>query len=104
MPRAGEVRSRGPEHHEATLHPAASRGLLIVGSPAAAADGGALYDKHCGSCHGPAGKNGKDVAVAGRPQDVVSANIKDHPLSMDSFKLSSKQVKAIAQYVAGLKP
>jgi|GEM_PF-6852824 len=80
-----------------------SLGFLLLAGPALAADGAALYGKHCASCHGKAGKNGKDVAIAGRPADVVAANIKDHPLSMESFKLSSKQIQAIAKYVAGLK-
>jgi len=81
-----------------------SVGLLLLAGPALAADGAALYGKHCASCHGPQGKNGKDVAIAGSPADVVSANIKAHPLSMDSFKLSSKQIQAIARYVAAQKP
>ena len=78
--------------------------LLATGGSALAADGAALYGKHCASCHGQQGKNGKDVAIAGRSADAVAANIKDHPLSMNSFNLSSKEVQAIAKYVAGLKP
>ncbi len=81
-----------------------SLGFLLAGSPALAADGAALYGKHCASCHGKEGKNGKDVAIAGRPEDVIAANIKAHPLSMNSFNLSSKQIQAIAKYLAHLKP
>ena len=78
--------------------------LFASGSPALAADGVALYNKHCASCHGKQGKNGKDVPVAGLPADRVAANIKDHPLSMNSFKLSDAQIQAIAKYLAALKP
>ena len=77
--------------------------VLAVGSSALAADGAALYAKNCASCHGKEGKNGKDVPIAGRPEAVIAANIKDHPLSMGSFNLSEKQITAIAKYVAALK-
>ncbi|MGO9829650.1 MAG: c-type cytochrome [Myxococcaceae bacterium] len=78
--------------------------VLATGGSALAADGAALYAKRCASCHGKEGKNGKDVAIAGRPEDVVAANIQAHPLSMNSFHLSKTEVTAIAKYVAGLKP
>ena len=76
--------------------------LTAVGS-AQAADGAALYEKSCASCHGKQGKSGKASAIAGRSEKVVTANIKDHPLSMNTFNLSEKEIKAVAHYVAGLK-
>jgi mono/diheme cytochrome c family protein len=87
-----------------TLRPLSLTLVLAGTSPVQAADGAALYDKTCSSCHGKEGKNGKDIPIAGRSEEVVTANIKAHPLSMNTFKLSAKQIKAIATYVAGLKP
>jgi mono/diheme cytochrome c family protein len=87
-----------------TLKPLALALALASASPVQAADGAALYDKTCSSCHGKEGKNGKDIPIAGRSEQVVTANIKAHPLSMNTFKLSAKQIKAVATYVAGLKP
>ncbi len=87
-----------------TLQPLCLALVFAVAPSAQAADGAALYDKVCSSCHGKEGKNGKDIPIAGRSEQVVTANIKDHPLSMNTFHLSAKQIKAIATYVAGLKP
>jgi len=78
--------------------------LLAAPGLALAADGAALYQKHCSSCHGPQGKNGTAAPVAGLAEDVISANIQQHPLSMNAFNLSKKQVTAISKYLASLKP
>jgi mono/diheme cytochrome c family protein len=77
--------------------------VLAAARPAQAADGAALYEKHCGSCHGKEGKNGTAIPIAGRSKEVITANIKAHAPPMNTFKLSSQQTKAIADYVAGLK-
>jgi mono/diheme cytochrome c family protein len=87
-----------------TLKPFAVTLVLAGASPVHAANGAALYDKTCASCHGKGGKNGKASPIAGRSEQVVTANIKEHPLSMNSFELSEAETKAIAKYVAGLKP
>jgi mono/diheme cytochrome c family protein len=87
-----------------TLTPLPLSLILAAASPVEAADGAALYVKTCASCHGKEGKNGKDIPIAGRSEQAVTASIKAHPLSMNAFKLSEKQVTAIAKYVAGLTP
>ncbi|HXX30299.1 MAG TPA: cytochrome c [Myxococcaceae bacterium] len=79
--------------------------LALCGAgPALAADGAALYEKTCASCHGKEGKNGTAIPVAGRSETVVTAAIKSHPPPMNTFKLSAKEIQAVAKYVAGLKP
>jgi len=68
----------------------------------AAADGAALYDKTCASCHGKEGKNGTAMPIAGRSASVVTAMIKSHTPPM-KFKLTDQEIQAIVKYVAGLK-
>jgi mono/diheme cytochrome c family protein len=77
--------------------------VFATAGRAQAADGAALYDKHCASCHGKEGKDGTAIPIAGRSEEVVAANIKAHAPPMNKFKLSAKQTKALAKYVAGLK-
>lgn len=68
----------------------------------AAADGAALYDKKCGSCHGKEGKNGSAKAIAGQSETAVTATIKSHTPPM-KFRLTDEEIQAVAKYVAGLK-
>jgi len=77
--------------------------LLLVGAPALAEDGAALYDKKCSSCHGKDGKGGSGPPIAGKAETAVAATVKNHPPPM-KFKLSQADVDALAKYVAGLKP
>jgi hypothetical protein len=70
---------------------------------AAAAHEATLYERVCATCHGKDGRNGKAIPIAGLPAEVIVTNIKDHPLSMNSFNLTTRQINAIAKYVAALK-
>jgi len=77
--------------------------VVALALPAfAAADGAALYDKKCGSCHGKEGKKGTAMPIAGRSEEAVTATIKSHTPPM-KFKLTDEEIQAIAKYVAGLK-
>jgi len=95
--------------------------LWIVGLNAslAAADGKALFDKSCASCHGPGGKGDGPAAKAmknkppdfatlkGKSDAELSATIKDgtvggKPGHPKGSKLSDDDVKALVEYVKQL--
>jgi mono/diheme cytochrome c family protein len=90
--------------------------VLLIVSPALAADGGALFKQHCASCHGesgkadtPAGKAMKvpalagDAKVAGMSDADVVAAIKGNPKHAGIIKkLSDDDVAAVATFVKGV--
>ena len=98
--------------------------VLSLSGVARAADGKALWDKHCGSCHGPDGKgdtkagkltkvrdlNAADVKP-GLTQDKVHAVISDGVVDKDSGKtrmkgfkdkLSAEEIDALTRHVLSL--
>jgi mono/diheme cytochrome c family protein len=85
-----------------------TRAILLVlalsaAVPASAADGAAVYQKHCASCHGPSGKGGSGVAVAGKAAAFVKEVVEFHPPPMTKLKLAADDLDAVSKYVASLK-
>ena len=78
--------------------------LLLLAGPASAADGAAVYQKQCASCHGARGEGGSGKAVAGQAASFVKEVVEFHPPPMDKMKLPAADVDAVSRFVAGLKP
>jgi mono/diheme cytochrome c family protein len=75
--------------------------VLAVAGPAAAADGAAVYKKHCANCHGPDGKGTQaGVPVVGKSAAFVKEVVEFHPPPMNKLKLPGADVDAVAAYVA----
>jgi len=96
-------------------------GLLLIGlggSAAWAADGKAVYDKSCASCHGPAGKGDGPAGKAFKNMPTaLGAALKGSEADVAKFikegkpdlkpphpkpKLTDEEVQAVAKYVKGL--
>jgi mono/diheme cytochrome c family protein len=86
-----------------------TRAILVAAALAAAgtanaADGAAVYSKHCASCHGPAGKGTPaGVSVVGKTAAFVKEVVEFHPPPMTKLKLPGDDVDAVAKYVAAFK-
>jgi len=76
---------------------------LLVAGAASAADGAAVYQKHCESCHGANGQIGSKRPIAGQSVAFVKEVVEFHPPPMDKMKLSAADTDAVARYVSGLK-
>ena len=82
--------------------------ILLAPAQAFAADGAALYAKHCASCHGPdakadtpAAKAMKVPAIAGHAADSVVAAVKEiEKHKAPAGKLSDEELKAIGDFLA----
>ena len=90
-------------------------GLTLTAGMLMASDGAALYGK-CAACHGKDGKNAavSGVAIGGEAADAVAKKL--HGYKDGSFggakkammapqvaSLSDDDIKALADYIAGLK-
>ncbi len=72
----------------------------------AAEDGAALYKTTCSACHGPdaAGKAAlKAPAVKGKTEADIKKALETPKHAATKKKLNDEQVKAIAEYLQGLK-
>jgi mono/diheme cytochrome c family protein len=76
---------------------------LAAAVPVSAADGAAVYAKHCASCHGPDGQGGTGKAVRGKSAAFIKEVVEFHPPPMDKIKLSAADTDAVATYLAGSK-
>lgn len=86
---------------------AATGALLTFAIPSFAQDGAALYKSNCAGCHKPDGSGNpaiKAPALKGKSDaDVTKAIDSDPKHAPLKKKLSTDQVKAIAEYVKTLK-
>jgi len=79
---------------------------LAMSTAAFAQDGAALYKAKCSGCHGAAGegKMGPKIAGSTAVSDVLTNGGKTKaPHTKASANLTADEIKAIADYVAGLK-
>lgn len=77
---------------------------VIPASPAAAADGAALYQKHCAVCHGSRGQGGTATPpVAGMDAGKVAKVVGAHPPPMEKTGMTADEIAALARFVSGLK-
>ncbi len=79
---------------------------LAMSTAAFAQDGAALYKAKCSGCHGAAGegKMGPKIAGSTAVSDVLTNGGKTKAPHTKAFaNLTADEIKAIADYVAGLK-
>ena len=79
---------------------------LAMSTAAFAADGAALFKAKCSGCHGAAGegKMGPKIAGSTAVSVVLTNGVKTKAPHTKAFaNLTADEVKAIADYVAGLK-
>jgi mono/diheme cytochrome c family protein len=79
---------------------------LAMSTAAFAADGAALYKAKCSGCHGANGEGKMGPKIAGNTTvaDVLTTGGKTKaPHTKPFANLTADEVKAIADYVAGLK-
>ncbi len=72
----------------------------------AAEDGAALYKTNCSACHGAdaAGKTAAKIpAVKGKPEADIKKALDTPKHTAAKKKVNDEQVKAIAEYLKGLK-
>jgi mono/diheme cytochrome c family protein len=78
--------------------------ISLGASPALAADIPALYQKHCGACHGASGQGGTATPpIAGMPAASVVKVVNNHPPPMDKTGMTVDEVAAMGRYVSGMK-
>lgn len=92
--------------------------LAFAGCALLAADGKAIYDGQCKSCHGADGKMkalGKSAPVAGMKADAVVKDLQGYKagttnkhgmgaaMKGNAAKLSDADMKAVADYIAKMK-
>jgi len=70
--------------------------LALGGLPARAADGPAVYEAHCGSCHG----NGPSPVFMLRSFDEVKAIVTQGKGKMPAVQLTPADLDAVARYTA----
>ena len=79
---------------------------LAMSTAVFAADGAALFKSKCAGCHGPNGEGKMGPKIAGNTgvADVLTNGGKTKaPHTKPFANLTADEVKAIADYVAGLK-
>lgn len=89
--------------------------LAFAGCALMAADGKAIYDAQCKSCHGADGKTkalGKSAPIAGVKIEAdlkgyKAGTVNKHGMGSvmkgNAAKLADTDIKAVSDYVAGLK-
>jgi len=79
--------------------------LVLPNLSWAAEDGAAIYKAKCAMCHGPDGAGkGNAPAVKGKDAaDVLAKGGKKAPHTAAFKGLTDDQIKAVAEYVKGLK-
>jgi len=95
------------QQQEATPAPATP---AAVAAPAVAADGQALFKKHCAGCHGPEGKGafGPDLSADyqyGKTNMAAQESIASgRPGNMPAFgeKLSNEEIETLTEFILGL--
>ena len=98
-----------PVVQEQEVTPAAATPLAAA-VPAVAADGQALFKKHCAGCHGPEGKGafGPDLSADyqyGKTSMAAQESIASgRPGNMPAFgeKLSSEEIETLTEYILSL--
>ena len=103
--------ANGPTNQSRLLI-AASLLALTIGAPSALADGGALYQANCASCHGADGKADSPMAAAmkvpplsGTKLDAagVAKQVRDGKShAAPSGALSDDELKVVAAFTKGL--
>ena len=79
---------------------------MVMSTAAFAQDGAATFKAKCAMCHGPNGEGKMGPKIAGNPgvADVLTNGGKTKAPHTKPFSgLSADEIKAVAEYVGGLK-
>jgi PKD repeat protein len=71
----------------------------VSAAPPTTGGGESLYDNHCASCHGPAGRGGPDGSVVGEDAKDIAEAIREVPEMRPLGNLDAAQIEAIAAYL-----
>ncbi|MEI7703349.1 MAG: cytochrome c [Deltaproteobacteria bacterium] len=78
--------------------------LPAWGAPPNAADGAAVYQKHCAMCHGAGGKGDTGVPpITGKSTATVAKVAAAHPPPADKLQITPDDAASVGRYVSSLK-